>query len=329
MAATSDTKESKRIVNLNTPDLTFSQMPLNRASSERKNSLWLQQQQDKDDTQFLPLWRSQSLFLDDELVKLTHKLPVTKTLLALAKNSYFLGLDNEQAVFVLDLSAMEQSQLYAILGEGYLFKDFRSTLALLSAKQAPIMAYGRALTHWHQQCLFCGYCGEKTVSLDGGHRRQCQSTSCAKEHFPRTDPVVIMLVELQGEHGPAKCLLARHHNIASKVVSTLAGFVDPGESLEEAVIREVYEEAGVNVDSVSYMASQPWPFPNSLMIGFSARATGAEINIDNDEVVDAQWFSADEVRSFGEWGEDGDNNQLPRKESIARYLIDHWLEKQP
>ena len=303
-------------------------MSLNRASSARKSNTWLLEQQNRADTVFLPVWRSLCLFEQDELAWLTREQAITGQLIAQASNCYFLGLDGEQAVFVLDLSDLSQFSLEAMLGEQYQAKDFRTSLPLVTPKQAPILAYGRALTHWHRQCQYCGYCGELTLSLDGGHRRKCRSESCAKEHFPRTDPVVIMLVEYQAPGEKAKCLLAQHHNIPARVVSTLAGFVDPGESLEEAVCREVLEEAGVEVDEVKYMASQPWPFPNSLMIGFFARAKKDEVNIDNDEIADAQWFSADQVRQFDNWGDEGDNYKLPRKESIARYLIDSWLAKQ-
>ncbi len=162
-----------------------------------------------------------------------------------------------------------------------------------------------------------------------GHSRKCTNEVCSKETFPRTDPVVIMLVEYQPENGPAQCLLAQHHHSKYQVVSTLAGFVDPGETLEEAVIREVKEEAGVDVESVTYLASQPWPFPGSLMTGFFAKAINNTINIDDDELVDAQWYTAAQVRQFDNWGDDGDNIQIPRKESIARYLIERWLAEQP
>ncbi|WDE06804.1 NAD(+) diphosphatase [Thalassomonas viridans] len=313
---------------MSSPALTFSQMSLNRASSARKNETWLQEQQNRADTVFLPVWRSLCLFTQEQLAWLTRELEITRQLIAQASNCYFLGLDGEQAVFVLDLSDLSQQNLEAMLGDKYQLKDFRISLPLVTPKQAPVLAYGRALNHWHRQCLHCGYCGEKTLSLDGGHRRKCQSESCAKEHFPRTDPVVIMLVEHQAPGEKARCLLAQHHNIPAKVVSTLAGFVDPGESLEEAVCREVQEEAGVAVEQVTYMASQPWPFPNSLMIGFFARAKNDKLNIDNDEIADAKWFSAEEISTFDNWGDEGDNYKLPRKESIARYLIDTWLAQQ-
>ena len=135
--------------------------------------------------------------------------------------------------------------------------DFRMCLPLLTSRDASILAYGKALSYWHVHHQFCGFCGHKSLAYEGRHIRRCQNENCHKESYPRTDPAVIMLVEYQPENGPAKCLLAQHHKISSQVVSTLAGFVDLGESLEEAVIREVQEEAGIEVSDVTYMASQP------------------------------------------------------------------------
>ena len=149
-------------------------------------------------------------------------------------------------------------------------------------------------------------------------------------HFPRTDPAVIMLVahdDPQGQ-GPA-CLLGRQSRWVEGMYSTLAGFVDPGETLEQAVAREVFEESGIAVSDVRYQASQPWPFPSSLMLGFRATATTTAITIDAREIEDARWFTSAEVKSFGEWGTgpapEGEL-RLPRKDSVSRWLIEHWLE---
>ena len=137
-----------------------------------------------------------------------------------------------------------------------------------------------------------------------------------------------MLVEYQPAQGPKKCLLAEHQRFKNKVVSTLAGFLDPGETLEEAVAREVFEEAGVKVDTVDYVASQPWPFPASLMVGFKATTSDPSLNIDNDELSQAHWFTAEEIKQFDEWGDESDQFKLPRKQSIARYLVDNWIAEQ-
>jgi NAD+ diphosphatase len=143
--------------------------------------------------------------------------------------------------------------------------------------------------------------------------------------FPRTDPAVIMLVEHWPKSGSPMCLLARNARFPSRLMSTLAGFVDPSESLEETVIREVYEESGIEVANVVYQASQPWPFPSSIMLGFRALALTTEIRIDEIEIEEAGWFAAEELCSFGEWGDAGEGYCLPRKDSIARYLIESWV----
>ncbi len=182
-----------------------------------------------------------------------------------------------------------------------------------------------------QRHLYCGVCGALTQSRDGGHVRVCTNPDKPHTHFPRTDPAVIMLVEHDDPegNGPA-CLLGRQSRWVEGMYSTLAGFVEPGETLEEAVAREVLEESAVRVTDVRYRASQPWSFPSSLMLGFRARAETTAIRIDGRELEDARWFTPDEVRSFGEWGDappsgSPDEKRLPRKDSISRWLIDVWL----
>ena len=135
-----------------------------------------------------------------------------------------------------------------------------------------------------------------------------------------------MLVEDFSDPDNRRCLLGRNSRFPSRLVSTLAGFVDPLESLEECVQREVFEEAGIQVDNVSYQASQPWPFPSSIMLGFRARALSTEINIDGVEIAEAHWFTAEQLKTFGEWGDGGENYCLPRRDSIARFLIESWIK---
>jgi NAD+ diphosphatase len=149
------------------------------------------------------------------------------------------------------------------------------------------------------------------------------------ESFPRTDPVVIMLVtSAPGEGRPERCLLGRHGRLPRGAYSLLAGFVEPGESLEEAVAREVAEETGVEVTDVRYQGSQPWPFPYSMMMGFRATARRDDIAVDTDELEDARWFTAAEVAGFGEWEDEAAEHRLPRRDSIARALLDAWLREQ-
>ncbi|HEV7517939.1 MAG TPA: NAD(+) diphosphatase, partial [Thermoanaerobaculia bacterium] len=222
-----------------------------------------------------------------------------------------LGLSAGVAHFALDLSRHEEDEVRRQLAGDLV--ELRTIGALLDRDDAALLAYARGLLHWHSRHGFCGVCGGATVSRSGGHVRQC--LRCPAEHFPRTDPAVIMLVT----HGDT-CLLGHQRAWPERMYSTLAGFVEPGESLEEAVAREVREEAGIEVGAVEYHSSQPWPFPASIMLGFLARAVTTEIHRHDEELADARWFHRDELA-------DPVNRpvQLPNPASIARRLIEDWL----
>ena len=238
----------------------------------------------------------------------------------------FLGLDHDGPLFALDLSRHHDSVIESFLGDGE-FIDLRDVGWLLDAQQAAQLAYARGLVFWNRHHLYCGICGSPTRSEYGGHMRRCSDIDCARMHFPRTDPAVIMLVEDISDPDRPRCLLARNSRFPSRMMSTLAGFVDPLESLEETVAREVFEECGIRVDRIEYQASQPWPFPSSIMLGFRARALNLDIVVDGDEIEEAYWFEAEQLKSFGEWGDDGDYFCLPRRDSIARYLVETWVKE--
>ena len=174
--------------------------------------------------------------------------------------------------------------------------------------------------YWGQNNQFCGQCGSKTKSINGGHERKCISETCSKSIFPRTDPAVIMLVTHPTDD---KCLLGHNKKFQGLRFSTIAGFVEPGEMLEQAVSREVFEETNIRVENVKYQASQPWPFPASIMLGFTAQATSTEIICHDGELEEARWFSRQEVLEMS----NSDNMLPPPKLSISRWLIDTWLEK--
>lgn len=237
-----------------------------------------------------------------------------------------LGLDQEGPVFAADVSEADEERLAAVAAGGT-FVDLRQVGPMLDAPQAALLAYARGILGWHRRSQYCGVCGAPTASHHAGHMRRCADARCATEIYPRTDPAVIMLVErIPADGGPRQCLLARHGRLPARAYSTLAGFVEPGESLEEAVAREVMEETGVRVSRVTYQSSQPWPFPASLMVGFRALAASEEITIDHVELEDARWFTAAEVAAFGEWEDESAQFRLPRRDSIARVLVDGWLE---
>lgn len=195
------------------------------------------------------------------------------------------------------------------------FTELRNIAAALHADEANLAATGLGLLHWLSKHHFCTACGGANLPRRGGHMLQCQK--CGTEHFPRSDPAVIMLVTRGG-----KLLLGQSHRFPKDVnwYSTLAGFVEPGESLEDAVRREVLEEVGVRVGAVTYHSSQPWPFPASLMVGYYAEGLTDEIVLEAAEMRDARWFTPDEIANRGVLG-----FELPPPESIARRLIDDWL----
>lgn len=229
----------------------------------------------------------------------------------------FLGLDQEAARFALDTSGDARlAEAAAAQAPGARFESLRGVAGRMAAAEAALLAYASGLLYWHARHRFCGVCGAPTEARAGGHQRLCTNPACAAEHFPRTDPAVIMLVT-----DGARCLLGRQRRWPEGLYSTLAGFVEPGESLEEAVRREVREEAGVRVGAVRYHSSQPWPFPGSVMLGFVARAETTTIAVDGDELEDARWFTREALLRAAAAQE----IRLPNPYSIARRLVEDWL----
>ena len=246
-----------------------------------------------------------------------------------ATDCILLGLDGDATYIAADISELDEAAAVSLVGAGEFF-DLRLMGGQMAVPEAKLMAYARGMAHWHQRHQFCGVCGAATESREGGHLRVCANTDGdSHETYPRTDPAVIMLVTRDDpDTGAPSCLMGRQSRWAPGQYSTLAGFVEPGESLEEAVAREVFEEAGIRITDVRYRASQPWPFPSSLMLGFWARAETHDITVDGEELEDAQWFLAEQLRSFGEWGQSEDGSPcLPRRDSISRWLIETWLEE--
>ncbi|MFB9835235.1 NAD(+) diphosphatase [Actinoallomurus acaciae] len=220
---------------------------------------------------------------------------------------YLLGIDGDETAYFA-----VSAPLPAI--EGTEPAGLRAVGARLSDRDAGLLTQAVALQNWHQTHAHCPRCGAVTTPASAGHTRVC--TVDGSEHFPRTDPAVIMLV-----HDDERMLLASSHKWPARRMSILAGFVEPGESLEQAVAREVREEVGVEVHDCRYLGSQPWPLPRSLMLGFFARAhDGQDLRVDGEEIKSARWFTRAELRAATESGELG----LPGRISIARQLIERW-----
>jgi NAD+ diphosphatase len=231
----------------------------------------------------------------------------------------FIGLLDGAARFAVSLSAAAIAMLQARPDIELI--DLRSIAVrgLVGGDHLSALAEGKALLNWHARHRFCPNCGAATRPVEGGWRRDCPS--CRALHFPRTDPVVIMLA-IAGE----RCVLGRSHRFQSGMWSCLAGFVEPGETVEEAVRRETREEAGIVCGPVAYFASQPWPFPMSLMIGCYAQARSREIVIDRTELDDARWFDRDEVALMLS-GRHPDGFTAPLPHAIAHHILRAWVEK--
>jgi NAD+ diphosphatase len=232
----------------------------------------------------------------------------------------FLGLSEGAARFALwvDPSAIE-----ALAAQRHIdLLDLRSIAVrgLLDGDHLAALAEGKALLNWHARHRFCANCGAATRPLEAGWRRDCPS--CRALHFPRTDPVVIMLAIADD-----RCVLGRSHRFQPGMWSCLAGFVEPGETIEEAVRRELREEAGIVCGRVAYFASQPWPFPMSLMIGCHARALSREIVIERAELADARWFDREEVALLLA-GRHPEGLTAPPAVAIAHHILRAWVEQQ-
>lgn len=223
---------------------------------------------------------------------------------------YFLGVDEDGVRYF----ALQKDSLPGRMDDVARPAGLREAGALLSERDARLMVHAVALENWQRMHRFCSRCGERTVIAAAGHVRRCPA--CGAEHYPRTDPAVIMLVTDADD----RALLGRQVHWPRGRFSTLAGFVEPGESIEQAVVREAGEEVGVEIGEVEYVASQPWPFPSSLMLGFVARATSTEIRVDGEEIEEARWFSREELRAAFASGE----VLPPSGISIAARLIELW-----
>ncbi|MFC3034552.1 NAD(+) diphosphatase [Pseudoalteromonas fenneropenaei] len=304
--------------------LYYAHLPLNRHSAERKDANWLLHKQSKNSL-WLLVNNSQTLFKSGspEIALLSYQQVQTLDLW----QAVFLGAEEGQGYFALDVSSLD-TELLAPLLHAVEFKDIRSYGPLVDLQKGSIAALARGLCHWHVTHRFCGRCGHANKPIEAGHARLCTNAECKHMTFPRTDPAVIMLVTKRFSDGIERCLLGRQASWPEGVYSTLAGFVDPGESLEQAVAREVLEEAGVAVSDVTYIASQPWPFPSSLMLGFFAKAESSDIYVDKDELDDAKWFSRAELNQFLEWGSELPGYKLTRKDSISRFLVEHWRKQE-
>src|SRR5580698_9009064 len=301
--------------------IPFAGNPLNRASEKRTDAKWIESQRRDPSTLVLPMRRLEPFLFGPETSSPPIELGLIRSEIAdsIAGDdaiSIFLGLDGDRAIFALDVSeAGEPAKTGPLAGLGH-FRDARTAASMVSIKDAAIIAQAKAMIDWHQRHGFCPRCGAPTKLVDAGYRRLCGM--CSTEHFPRVDPVVIMLAT----HGDA-CLVGRGKHFPPGMYSALAGFVEPGETIEEAVRRELKEESGIDTGAVTYHTTQPWPFPSSLMIGCFAQALSKDLVVDENELAEARWLDRATVRAVlggarveGLW--------LPPPIAIAHHLIKAW-----
>jgi len=293
--------------------LPFTGNPLDRRADKRADIPFLAEAFAK--ARVLPLWRLNVLVTGAPVLKAAYITPETVQALSVpGAPLVFLGLDEETPYFALDVSKSDDApEVLAQYGE---FRELRAASLVLRRRDLAVLSQAKAMIDWHARHGFCPRCGAKTEIADAGSKRVCPL--CAAEHFPRTDPAVIMLATC-GE----RCLLARNVNWTADFYSCLAGFLEPGESIEEAAARELYEEAGVVADSVRYFASQPWPFPGALMIGCYAECSSEVLKLDPSEIADAVWMTREEARALLDGKIEG--RRGPMKTAIAWHLIDGWV----
>ena len=304
------------------PDpILFSGSPIDRADHERRDAGWIKERMEREDSRYVALWRLNVLVKQGAEASVAWATHVVRESMNPDVEEVFLGLWDDIAYFAVDVSSLEEPE-DALGASGVAkFEDVRAAAARLPYEEAAIIAHARSRVDWHARHPYCPACGSKTIPRGGGANRFCRT--CDTEHFPRTDPVAIAVVTHRD-----RCLLGRQRGWPEEMYSALAGFIESGETLEEAVRREIAEESGVPVGDVRYVASQPWPFASSLMIGCRAEALDDTIEVDNFELEDASWFDRERVRRSLEGDAKGANLIVPPPMAIANHLLRSWIEEE-
>ncbi|MGC9522546.1 MAG: NAD(+) diphosphatase [Anaerolineae bacterium] len=295
---------------------------VDRVHSRRWDEAWLQQRLADPATRFIVVWQEQILVQDDAM---EHLLSLDADAVQRLREAcpeapvdvILLGAVDDVTYFAIGVGDSCRISGWGAKPAGH-FLDLRGAALSLEPEDGALAAQAKAMVHWHREHRYCSRCGSPTQSEEAGHLRRCMNETCAKVHFPRVDPAIIVLV-VSGE----RCLLGRQPHWPENRYSNIAGFVEPGESLETAVAREIWEEAGIEIDSLEYHSSQPWPFPQSLMVGFTARAASTRITLNDHELQDARWFSRSDIRDGLLAGRLG----LPSPYSISFHLIEDWFDE--
>ncbi|MEQ1929084.1 MAG: NAD(+) diphosphatase [Parvularculaceae bacterium] len=292
----------------------FAAEPLDRASELRADADWIAHRLADERSFIVPLYKGDPLIVGDKAAFLS---AAARAEFPREAQTIFLGLRNDRAYFALDASAAGDAETapFAAIGR---YTALREAAASLSADDLAVIGQGRWLLDWHRRHSYCANCGGSTEMGEGGAKRVC--ALCEIEHFPRTDPVAIILAVHEDS-----CLLGRNPRFPPGFVSALAGFVEAAETPEACAIRELREEAGVVLKNARYQFSQPWPFPSSLMMGFLGDAESRTLKLDEREIVEAHWVSRSEVLAML-GGAGRSDLRLPPRFTIARRLIERWAQ---
>ncbi len=289
-----------------------------RMAHRRDDAAWLERCLRRSNTRVVPVWNQKNLIDVDKRCAVTLAPKDMARGEPALQRSVLMGRDDAHIYIAYRCEGEADPPADLPFDDGVSFEDLRKVGPVLADRDAALLAYAKGMCYWHERHRFCGVCGAATISAKAGHLRTCSDPACAAVHFPRTDPAVIVLV-----HCGDGCLLGRQSRWPEGVYSTLAGFVEPGESAEQAVEREVAEETGVRMEGLSYHSSQPWPFPASLMLGFHARAARQPICRHDGELEAARWFTREQVaRAIAGRGP----LRLPPAFSISRKLIEDWCK---
>jgi NAD+ diphosphatase len=290
------------------PDITFAGGELDRATALRDDPAALRAELQSSTARFVPLWRGQCLIQNAAASYFVAEQLTPGE--AESGNPILLGRRDEHCLFALNLDPETEPGVRA----GQHFEELRHVMGELPAGDAALVAYARAMLNWHARHAHCGVCGAPNQSQAGGFVMACTREGCGHRSFPRLDPAVIVLV-----HAGDACLLGRQPDWPDDRFSTIAGFVEPGEGLEDAVRREVHEETNIRVGACRYFASQPWPFPAALMIGFHGAAQSREIHLNDGELAAARWVTRQEIADRA--------ITLPPRTSVAFRLIESWFDE--
>ncbi len=303
----------------------YTSSKIERCSELRTNSLFLNNIFKSKNSKFVPVWDTKNLFIKnnediDALIINRVDLELIISNISL-ENLIFLGKVND--IFYFSINLCEKlNHIPSYINKKEIFcEELRFYGSFLGELESSLLALAKGMTFWHLKNNYCSVCGSKNKTAEAGFVLKCSNKSCNTSHFPRTDPAIITLVSYKEE-----ILLGRSSRFPEKMYSTLAGFVEPGETLEQAVQREVFEESGVRIKNIAYFGSQPWPFPASLMLGFFAEADNQDLRIDYNEIEDAHWFRLEHLKEL-KHPKIIDGFKLPRVDSIARRLVNHWMKK--